>query len=130
MHNGEFMAVHKSNLLFFLLVCIALILAAYTVLTTSVTYLDSTDWGLLSRLPVSYWLGMLTIGFAVVFSLRSNSTLTTQASLSLLILILLYLTFIPLFIEKPVGLSPFLYGRPRWQIGWLKLDIFLSVDPL
>jgi hypothetical protein len=96
----------KSNQFTLLLLCIALTLAVVTFLTTSVTYLDSTDWGLISRLPLVYWIGLATLGTAILFSMRGNF-LGTRTSVALLFLIMLYVNFVPMLIEKPVGFSAY-----------------------
>jgi hypothetical protein len=88
----------------FILFAISGILALYTVLLTSITYFDLSDWGLLSRLPVTYWLGLALACVALFLNMRKGY-LNTKISLIFIIFIYIYVCLIPVIIEKPVGFS-------------------------
>jgi hypothetical protein len=99
------MSLNKSNAVTLFLVCVASILAIYTVLTTQVTYLSANDWGILSRLPVTYWMGIAAICALVLFSFRSSKSLNLNVSIAIFVLVLVYTNFIPQIIETPIGLT-------------------------
>ena len=104
--RGSIVTILKANQFILILLGIAVFLAVVTVCTTFVTSLDQADWGLLSRLPVAYWLGIVSLGLAIVFSLRNSISLNTRTSFALVILIMVYINVLPIFVEQPVGLSP------------------------
>jgi hypothetical protein len=82
-------------------------LAIHAVLTTHVTSLNTTDWGILSRLPITYWVGLGLVGVLILFSLRNAQSLSLKVSLTIFVLILVYTNFVPQIIETPIGLSRF-----------------------
>lgn len=96
----------NTSKLSFLLQFISLVFAITTIFTTSVTYLDSKDWGLISRLPAIYWIGLLLLGVSMFLNLRNNS-LNIKNNIFNLLLIIVYVTFLPMLIEGPVGLSQY-----------------------
>jgi hypothetical protein len=113
------MFTKNSNELLLLLICIAAVLAVYTALITQVSYLDASDWGLLSRLPWSYWLGVGVVGTVILISLRSSRSLNMRLSFVILVMIIVYTNFLPAIIEKPIGLS----GMSLWPSSQANLVI-------
>ena len=89
-----------------LLFLISLILGLSAFLTTSVFYLDSTDWCVLFIFPLIYWIGLIFLGAAILMSSIKNN-LTVKVSLCILALIFLYVHLIPTIIIKPESLSVF-----------------------
>lgn len=95
----------KSNTFIFVFSGIASLLAIITYLTVSVSSLDSTDFGLLSKLPITYWLGIAVIAILIIYSFRRENSLNILNSAILLVLIVLYVHFLPMAIQVPVSLS-------------------------
>jgi len=88
-----------------ILFCLVLGLAVYSGLAAPIFQYNSTDWGLLSELPISYWVAFAVMVFCVFYIiLRNACNFRNVVFLPLMIFVILY--FAPLLIERPVGLSP------------------------
>jgi len=87
-----------------MIVSLALILASLTLLSTSVASLDSTDWGLVSKLPVIFWIGLLSLIPITYYSRNSQFRMFI-----LFMLIFLYMYIIPTVIEVYPALEPSSY---------------------
>lgn len=83
---------------------LALAIAVWTISTTSVTSLDSSDWGLLTRLPLIYWIGIFLLGLSTALIIIGKS-LSPQNTFAFFILIVVYIVLIPIIVESPIGLS-------------------------
>jgi hypothetical protein len=90
----------------FIFSIMAIFLAILTASTTSVLYLESSDWGLLSRFPITYWLGLSFVCVVAVIN-ACNHFSRIQHSVLLLFLFFLYIHFLPMYVEKVIGLSIF-----------------------
>jgi len=88
-----------------ILFCLVLGLAVYSVLVAPIFQYSSTDWGLLSKLPISYWMAFAAMVFSVFYIILRNAfNFRNIVFLLLMIFVLLY--FAPILIERPVGLTP------------------------
>ena len=78
----------------------SLILGFHTILFTSINDIDIGDLGLVNRMPLSYWAGLLLIFPIIYFGRESRNTLVSG-----LILTAVYLYVIPFLVRNPVWLS-------------------------
>ncbi len=120
------MLSNKINQIVLVLISIDAILAVYTAMTSQVNYFTAVDWGLLSRLPLSYWLGIAVTGIIILLSLRNNSSLNLNLSFVLFVLIIVYTNFLPTIIEKPSGLS----SMSLWPSSQANLAILTGHIPV
>lgn len=91
MGESEVPSKHICSILAFL----SLLLAVYTVATTYVPYLSSSEWGLVFKLPVSFWTGLGFLFLLIYFGKESNKYMAVA-----FVLTLLYLYGIPTLIEQ------------------------------
>jgi len=72
-----------------------LLLAIYVVASTHVTHYDSTDLGLLTKLPITFWIGLSCLGVLLYVSRRSERRTVIVAAL-----ISFYLFGVPMLIRE------------------------------
>ena len=89
-----------------IIIYVAFIFGLVTILSTSVSSLDSTDWGILTKLPLTYWMGLIALGFSILLTVRKGA-INTRSLTVLVILVFFYFHLMPTIIEGPEGLSVF-----------------------
>jgi hypothetical protein len=92
--------VNISNIKFYVISTIIIIAGLYTVLTTSVYTLTPTDFGLVNRLPILYWVGLVSIGI-LFYTSRDSFNKSAFAFIFLII----FLFVIPAVVRVPGWLS-------------------------
>ena len=84
----------KSSTTLWILGVISVLLLSFQVLiSTSITSYNSTDWGLLLRLPLTFWIGLSLLG-VLLYAGRKSERQTAIAS----ILIFFFLFVIPMLV--------------------------------
>ena len=93
-----------------------LLLACQVLLSTSITSYTSVDWGLLSRLPLTFWSGLSLLGALLYFGRKSQ-----HETVIVSILLFFFLFVIPMLI---------LENKAAWMsyptVELLKLTIFIG----
>ena len=74
---------------------VASILGLYTIVSTRVTSIGWTDWGLVTKLPAQFWLGLILVGLLLYPSRRSGMRM-----LAITGLVILYLYGIPALVKE------------------------------
>jgi hypothetical protein len=89
-----------KSVVFKIILVIATACLVYTVLSTSVLRIESTDWGLVNKLPLVYYAGLFFLGFVWYVGVKSKSYLPAA-----LILTLGYVFVAPAIVRVPVWTS-------------------------
>jgi hypothetical protein len=71
------------------------------VTSTSITYIDATELGLISKLPIAFWIGLALLG--VIWYLSKESKLYMGIAV---VLTVAYLYVVPTVVKVPPSLSP------------------------
>ncbi len=80
-------------------VSITLILTSITLASTYVTHVDATEWGLVTILPITFWVGLFLLCLLLCLSMRSKNRMTFIFALTIL-----YLFAIPILIKENQGI--------------------------
>jgi len=73
----------------------ALLSAIYTIAVTSITYIGSDKWGLMSYLPLSFWIGLFSLFLLFLCGRKSPVCMASAFAL-----VIIYLYGIPIFVEQ------------------------------
>jgi hypothetical protein len=90
----------RKSALFIIILVMATACLVYTVLSTSVLWIEATDWGLVNKLPLVYYAGLFLLGFLWYVGVKSKSYLPAA-----LILTLAYVYVAPAVVRIPVWTS-------------------------
>lgn len=74
-------------------------LGLYTLMSTNITYIESTDIGLLTKLKISFWLGLFLACILLYDNIRSNIK-SNYKIVGTLFLIIFYLYYIPILVHE------------------------------
>lgn len=89
-----------KSALFKIILIIVMACLGYTVLSTSVSWIEPTDWGLVTKLPLVYYAGLVFLGFLWYVGIKSKSYLPVA-----LILTVAYVYVAPAIVRVPVWTS-------------------------
>ena len=105
-----------------------LLLATYTLSSTSVTQYNPTDLGLLSKLPITFWIGLLVLGGLLYLSTKFERRKVFVAII--VVLISFYLFGIPVLIRenKADGISYWLVSKGADLTSEVRVD-FSTIYP-
>jgi hypothetical protein len=92
--------VNISNFKFYSISTVIILAGLYSILTTSIYSFDATDFGLVNKLPLIYWVGLTAIGILFYTSRESFN----KSAIAFIFLIF-FLFVIPTIIREPVWLS-------------------------
>lgn len=90
----------RQSVLFKLVLVLTIVFLVYAVLSTSILWIEPTDWGLVNRLPPVYYAGLFLLGILWYIGVKSKSYLPAA-----LILTVGYLYVAPALIRVPVWTS-------------------------
>lgn len=96
--------MNTSSIKFYIISTIIIITGIYTVLTTSIYTFSANDFGLVNRLPIVYWIGLVSIG--ILFYTSRDSIYKSAFAF---IFLIIYLFVIPTVVREPVWLSNSFY---------------------
>ncbi len=88
-------SVKKSSIFFIISFLIVLLLAIHVLTTTQVTQYSPGDLGLLTKLPITFWIGLAYLGVLLYLGRKSG-----QITIIVAVLIFFYLFCIPLLIRE------------------------------
>jgi len=89
-----------KRMLQYLIICLTLLLLVYSVAFTQIYYVKATDLGLTSRMPLTFWVGLVFLGLVWFVCKESKRGLTVALALTIG-----YLFVAPAIIRIPVWLS-------------------------
>lgn len=116
--------MNKTDIIFYTLGIIIIFAGIYTTLTTSIYNFAPTDFGLVNRLPIVYWLGLVAIG-VVFYTARESLYKSTFA----LIFLIIFLFIIPAVVREPVWLSNSYYPYANsLRVNDVRTSIDLTQD--
>lgn len=94
------MLPRTKRILQFSAVCLTILLLAYSMIFTQIYYVESTDLGLVSRMPTTFWVGLVFLSFVWFVCRESKHGLIVALALTIG-----YLFVAPAIIRVPVWLS-------------------------
>jgi hypothetical protein len=118
-------ATSKKNVFWIASILIVIFLAIQIVTSTQVTKYDINDLGLLTKLPITFWVGLSYLGMLLYLGRKSE-----LRTLAVVILIFFYLFCIPLLIrENKAEFLALSYGFSSagagvWSVGHLAFGTF------
>lgn len=119
--------MNKKDIFFLLTIIVVIILAIQVLISTSITSYSPADWGLLLRLPLTFWVGLALLG-SLLFAVRKSERRIVLVG----ILIFFFLFVIPtLVLENKAAWTSISYYR-AYQIDYVLASgqiQFNNIDP-
>lgn len=88
------------SVVFKIVLAACILCLVYTVATTSILRIEPTDFGLISGMPLTYFIGLILVGCLWFIGLKSNVYLSVA-----LVFTFFYLFFVPTIVREPVWIS-------------------------
>ena len=124
---SKYYYAQRQNALWIISIISVLILSLHVLLSTSITSYNPADWGLLLRLPLTFWIGLILLSILLYFGRKSERKVAIIG-----ILIFFFLFVIPvLVLENKAEWLSISYLRAE-QVNYILSEQhiqFSSIDP-